>query len=134
MYFSQTNWMIKFKFYVEPPWVVALKFCSQYLVHMTKMAAMHIYGKTLQICTSPEPVGRFPRNLVCIHSTGDFSPSLFDDPGMTLTYFTARSILEKSENSGCFGNYCSLRPETWQMQTTCEAIRGVRVFNVNVIS
>ena len=30
---------------VEPPWVVAFIFCSQYLGHMTKMAATPIYGK-----------------------------------------------------------------------------------------
>ena len=33
--------------------------------HTTKMAASHIYGKTLQKSFSPEPVDRFPRNLVC---------------------------------------------------------------------
>ena len=43
------------------------------LGHMTKMAATSIYGKTTQKSSSPEPVGRFPRNLVC--SIGDFSPS-----------------------------------------------------------
>ena len=52
--------------------------------HMTKMAAMPIYGKTLQKSSSPEAVDRFSRNLVC--SIGD--------PGVTLTYFTARSNLE----------------------------------------
>ena len=33
------------KFYVEPPWVGGTKVCSWHLVHMTKMAAMPIYGK-----------------------------------------------------------------------------------------
>ena len=43
------------------------------------------------------------------------SPEPAGDPGVTLTYFTARSNLvikaflwEKSENSGFFRNYCSL--------------------------
>ena len=51
-----------------------------------------------------------------------------EEPWMTLTYFTPRSILEtgfymgKSENNECFGNYRSLRPETWQ-QTTNEVIK-----------
>ena len=40
--------------------------------HMTKMAAMPIYGKTLQK-SSAEPVYRFPRNLVC--SIRGLSPS-----------------------------------------------------------
>ena len=33
------------KFYVEPPWVGGTKVCSQHLGHMTKMAALPIYGK-----------------------------------------------------------------------------------------
>ena len=55
------------------------------------MVATPIYGKTLQKSSSPEPVDRFPRNLVC--SIGD-QPIIVcsnDDPGLTLTYFTARS-------------------------------------------
>ena len=36
---------IKAKFYVEPPWVGGTIFCSGHLGHMTKMAAMPIYGK-----------------------------------------------------------------------------------------
>ena len=31
-----------------------------------------------------------------------------------------------------FGNYCSLRPETWQMQTTYGVNKGVWVFKVKV--
>ena len=42
----KTTWPIKAKFYVEPPWVGGTKFCSQHVGHMTKMAAMSIYGKT----------------------------------------------------------------------------------------
>ena len=33
-------------------------------------------------------------------------------------------IMVFSEVTG-FGNYCSLRPETLQMQTTCEVNKGV---------
>ena len=33
--------------------------------HMTKMAAMPIYGKNLQKSSSPEPAGQISRNLVC---------------------------------------------------------------------
>ena len=51
--------------------------------------------KTLQKSSSPEPAGRFPRNLVCI--IGDSSQPIIacsnDDPRVTLTYFTARSNL-----------------------------------------
>ena len=45
IFFSQTTWPIKAKFYVEPPWVKGTKFCSRHLGHMTKMAATPIYGK-----------------------------------------------------------------------------------------
>ena len=57
---------------------------------MTKMAAMPIYGKNPSK-SSPEPASPFPRNLVC--SIGDSCPSVCsnDDPGVTLTYFTASS-------------------------------------------
>ena len=45
IFFSKTAWAIKAKFYVEPPWKGGTKVCSRYLGHMTKMAAMPIYGK-----------------------------------------------------------------------------------------
>ena len=43
------------------------------LIAKAKMAATPIYGKTTQKSSSPEPVGPFPRNLVC--SIKDLSPS-----------------------------------------------------------
>ena len=70
---SETAWQIKAKFYVEPPWVGGTKVCSLHLGYMTKMAAIPIYGKTLQKSSSPEPASRFPRNLVC--TMGDSCPS-----------------------------------------------------------
>ena len=45
IFFSETTWLIKAKFYVEPPWVGGTIFCSRHLGHMTKMAATPIYGK-----------------------------------------------------------------------------------------
>ena len=74
---------------------------------MLNMAAMLTNAQK----SSSEPVGRFSQNLVC----SIFDSSLYDDPGMTLTYFMARSILEtgiymgKGKNNGYFGN---LQPET----------------------
>ena len=35
------------------------------LGHMTKMVAMPIYGKNLQTSSPPEPMERWPWNLVC---------------------------------------------------------------------
>ena len=65
IFFSKTASPIKAKFYVEPPWVRGTIFCSRHLGHMTKMAAMPIYGKNPSKIFSPEPAARFSRNLVC---------------------------------------------------------------------
>ena len=91
---SETTWPIKAKFYVEPPWEGGTKVCINGPGHMTKMAAMPIYGKNLKKSSPPERVGRFPPNLVC--SIGGLLPIIVcinDDLGVTLTYFTARSNL-----------------------------------------
>ena len=55
---SETAWPIKVKakFYVEPPWEGGTKVDINGPVHMTKMAAMPIYGKNLKK-SSPEPEG-----------------------------------------------------------------------------
>ena len=45
IFFSKTALPIKAKFYVEPPLVGGTIFCSRHLGHMTKMAAMPIYGQ-----------------------------------------------------------------------------------------
>ena len=70
---SETAWPIKAEFYVEPPWEGGTKVYINGPGHMTKMAAMPIYGKNLKKSFSPEPAGRFLRNLVC--SIGDSCPS-----------------------------------------------------------
>ena len=57
---SETAWPIKAKFYVEPPWEGGTKVCINGPGHMTKMAAMPIYGKNLKTSFSPEPASRFP--------------------------------------------------------------------------
>ena len=44
---SETALPIKAKFYVEPPWEGGMKVCINGPGHMTKMAAMPIYGKNL---------------------------------------------------------------------------------------
>ena len=40
--------LIKAKFHVEPPWVGRIKVYSNGPCHMTKMAAMPMYGKNLK--------------------------------------------------------------------------------------
>ena len=52
---SETAWPIKAKFYVEPPWEGETKVYINGPGHMTKMAAMPIYGKNLKKSSSPEP-------------------------------------------------------------------------------
>ena len=44
----------------EPHWDGGTKVCSNCPSHMTKMAAMSIYGKTVQKSFSPELVDRLP--------------------------------------------------------------------------
>ena len=46
---SETAWPIKAKFYVEPPWEGGAKVYINDPGHMTKMAAMPIYGENLKI-------------------------------------------------------------------------------------
>ena len=58
---SETALPIKAKFYVEPPWEGGTKVCINGPGHMTKMAAMPIYGKNLKKSSPLEPVGRFSR-------------------------------------------------------------------------
>ena len=52
---SETDWPIKAKFYVEPHWEGGTKAYINSPGHMTKMAAMPIYGKNLKKSSSPEP-------------------------------------------------------------------------------
>ena len=44
---SETAWPIKAIFYVEPPWEGGMKVYINGTGHMTKMAAVPIYGKNL---------------------------------------------------------------------------------------
>ena len=55
MFSSETAWPIKAKFNVAPPWEGGTKVCINGHGHMTKMAAMPIYGKNLKKSSSPEP-------------------------------------------------------------------------------
>ena len=57
---SETAWPIKAKFYVEPPWDRGTKVYINGPGHMTKMAAMPIYGKNLKKSSPLEPVNQFP--------------------------------------------------------------------------
>ena len=52
------------KFHVDHPWDGGMKICSNGPGHMTKMAAMPIYGKNIKN-SSLEPKGRWPWKLIC---------------------------------------------------------------------
>ena len=54
-FFFETAWPITAKIYVEAPWEGGTKVYITGPGHMTKMAAMPIYGKNLQKSSSPEP-------------------------------------------------------------------------------
>ena len=73
--FLETAWPIEYKFYMEPPWDGGTKVWSNGLGHMTRMAAMLIYGKNLKKSSSLEPKGLWPWNLVC--SIGCLSTTKF---------------------------------------------------------
>ena len=72
-----------------------MKICKHYPGHMTKMAAMPIYGKNpskIFFSRTGEPIftklGMYHWGLLPI------IVYINDDPGVTLTYFMARSNLE----------------------------------------
>ena len=92
---SETAWPIKAKFYVDPPWEGGTKVYINVPGHMTKMAATPIYGKNpskIFFSRTGGPIftklGMYHRGLLPI------IVYINDDPGVTLTYFTARSNLE----------------------------------------
>ena len=61
---------------------------------MTKMAAIPIYSKNLKESSSPEPNKTMILKLSMQHRVGEFYQVCSNDyPGLTLTYFTARSNL-----------------------------------------
>ena len=85
---------LKANFIMEPPWDWGRKVCSNGPGHMTKVAAMPIYGKNLK------------KNLLLHNPKADDLETWYtalgarvlsrcsnDDPGLALTYFTAMSNL-----------------------------------------
>ena len=92
-FFSKTTWPIKAKFYVEPPWEGGTKVCSRHLGHMTKMAATPIYGKNPSKIFSKTGGSIFTKLGLYYRGLQPIIVCSNDDPGVTLTYFTARSNL-----------------------------------------
>ena len=88
--------------------------------HMTNMATMPIYGKNLKKSSSPEPMDRWPWNLICTFFCMWVLPRLFKLwPWVDLDLFYAKVkfghigfYMGKSENYLFFRNYCSLRSQS----------------------
>ena len=92
--FSKTARPIKAKFHTEPQSDRRTKVCSRGLGHMTNVAATPIYGKNPSKIFSSRT--KRPRTLwLGIYHWGLGSIIIYsnDDPRLTLTYFTATSIL-----------------------------------------
>ena len=90
---SRTTRPIEIKFYMEPPWGGGMKVCIWGPGHMTKMAAMPIYGK------NPSKFFSGTARPICMKlgmlhlGRGPIINCITGDPGMTLTYFRPRSNL-----------------------------------------
>ena len=63
---SETTGPVKVKFHMELLWDGGTKVCSNGPSHITKMAAMAIYGKNLKKSSSLEPKGQWSWIFVCI--------------------------------------------------------------------
>ena len=79
---------------MELLWDGGTQVCSNGLGHMTKMAAMAIYGKNLKGIFFSGTKRPMTLNFGMHHRVLEYYQVCSnDDPGMTLTYFTARSNL-----------------------------------------
>ena len=65
MLFSDTTWPFLAKFCMSAIRYMKMKIYKHDAGHMTKMAAMQLFGKNLQKSSSPEPAGPFPLHFVC---------------------------------------------------------------------
>ena len=92
--FLETAWPIEAKFYVEPPWDGRMKIWSNGLYHMTKLAAMPIYGKNLKEIISSGTKRPMTMKIGMLHWVLEYYQVRSNDiPGMTLTCFMPRSNL-----------------------------------------
>ena len=91
---SETTGPIKVKFHMELLWDGGTKVCSNGPGHMTKMAAMAMYGKNLKKTLFSGTNRPMTLNLSIHHQVAEYYQVCSnDDPGLTLTYFTAGSNL-----------------------------------------
>ena len=101
---------------MELLWDGGTKVCSNGPGHMTKMSVMPIYGKNLKKSSLSGTKRPMTLNLYMHHWVLEYYQVCSnDDPGSTLTYFTARSNLvpytfvwENGKIMDFFRNYCCL--------------------------
>ena len=91
VFFSETTRPIKVKFYVEPPWKGGTKVYINGPGHITKIAAMPIYGKTLKNLLLQNRKSNELETWHVALVTHVLQVYINDDPWLTLTYFTTRS-------------------------------------------
>ena len=92
--FLETAWPIESKFYVEPPWDGGTKVWANGLGHMTRMAPMPIYCKNLKKIIFSGTKRQMTLKIGMQHWVLEYyQVSSNDVPGMTMTYFMARSNL-----------------------------------------
>ena len=87
---------IEAKFHVKLPWQGGMKICSNGPGHMTSMAAMPVYGKNLKkifFSGTKQPMTLKVGMQHRILEYNMYQVCSNDDPGLTLTYFMARSNL-----------------------------------------
>ena len=116
-FFLETAWPIEAKFYVEPPWDGGKKVWSNGLYHMTKLAAMPIYGKNIKKSSALESKGWWPWKLVC--SIGYSSTTKFGQlmslgwPWPVLVWSLVHLYGKKAMQRIFFRNNCSLLCKCW---------------------
>ena len=113
---SETNGPIPANFRVEPSCDGGTKVSPNGPGHMTKMAAMPIYGKNpykIFFSGTKRPMTLKLGKQYWVYRYYQVCSN--DDPGLTLTYFTTRSnflpyafVREKCKTMDFFRNYCLL--------------------------
>ena len=89
---SETAGPIKVKFHMAPPWDGGTKVCSNSPCHITKMATMPIYGENIKKNLFLQNQKANDLELGMQHCVLEYYLICSNDgPGLTLTYFTARS-------------------------------------------
>ena len=90
---SETTRLIEANYYAAPPWHGGTKVCLNGPGHMTKMAAMSIYGENLKNLLlrnqKTEKIESWMQHRVLKY----YQVCSNDDPGLTMTDVTARSNL-----------------------------------------